>query len=168
MPSEPVDGHFHSEVNEKFARALAEHGLALARYDEKFLALDRALTLQAQEYRRRLDDLNIDAERARKVAEKVVGVEKFEQYVSDNRRMVDQATATLAEKIEMMSTANANIVHTHAERLLRLEESARTCAVHAQDVRTAKRTAGDRTVTIFVALFAAAVTITLFVVTAFS
>lgn len=61
------------------------------RYELRLDQMDKALTLQAKEYERRLNSLNHEAARILAAAEKSVSLEKFEGF---ERRYLDYVSAT--------------------------------------------------------------------------
>jgi predicted PolB exonuclease-like 3'-5' exonuclease len=71
-----------------------------ALFDERFGALAKALELQAEEYERRLEDLNHAHEEARLVASRTVTREAFDQYVATEREKREFALDRVNEKFE--------------------------------------------------------------------
>jgi predicted nucleic acid-binding Zn-ribbon protein len=66
---------------------------------ERFRNYDKALVIQAKEYKRRLKDLNGEAKRIKENQDKSISVEKFEGTVNQLHGRIDQ----LQKEIQVLS-----------------------------------------------------------------
>jgi hypothetical protein len=91
---------------------------------EQLKGRDSALSLQAKEYERRLEDLNHEHTRDRERKADYVGLEKFDsfkseflQYKESNDKAVDAKAKSLADQVDQKATAAITLVNGKAEAL---------------------------------------------------
>lgn len=112
-----VEGRLTDQLGEIKALHAALKELLLNKLDEK----DKALKLQAEEYSRRLSDLNHEHTKNIERNAEFVGKEKFEsferefrQYKDTNDKAVAEKAKSIADAVEQKATAATNAVDSKA------------------------------------------------------
>ncbi len=127
-------------------------------FAEQLKGRDGALSLQAKEYERRLEDLNHEHTRDRERKADYVGLEKFDsfkaeflQYKESNDKAVDAKAKSLADQVDQKATAAITLVNGKAESLAKEFADYKTSQATAVALAAGKSSITDPELTRFMA-----------------
>jgi hypothetical protein len=125
--------------------------------DEKLRGRDGALSLQAKEYERRLEDLNHEHQKNQDRNRDFVGTEKFEsferefrQYKESNDKAVEAKAKSLSDQVDQKATAAIALVEGKAGAIAKEFSDYKTSQATAVALAAGKNSVADPQLTAFI------------------